>query len=42
MRIVFFVFLVAIPIGIGTCIFSALIIPWAIDKDFKSRNKNIN
>lgn len=37
MRILFFL---VIPIGIGTCIFSAYFIPWAIDKDFKNRNKN--
>ena len=36
--ILIFIVLV-IPIVIGTILFSAVFIPWAIDQDFKNRNK---
>ena len=34
------IFLVlVVPIVIGTILFSAVFIPWAVDQDFKNRNK---
>ena len=31
--------ILVIPIVIGIILFSAVFIPWAIDQDFKNRNK---